>query len=175
MNWKDLKKAVGGVAPALGAALGGPFGGMAGKFLSDALGVENDPKKVHDALQADPEALAQVMVAQTNYEKRLAELGVEEERIREAGIDSARKREIALDDKLVPVIGSIVLLGFFALVGSIFAGWVELTPETSVLIGALVGHASSKADQVVTYYFGSSRGSKQKNSIIDKLKGGGNQ
>ena len=39
MNWKSVVRSV---APTLGAALGGPLGGIATKFLSDALLEEDD-------------------------------------------------------------------------------------------------------------------------------------
>ncbi len=39
LDWKDLAQTVIGLgAPALGAALGGPFGGVAGKLLAEAIG-----------------------------------------------------------------------------------------------------------------------------------------
>jgi hypothetical protein len=34
----DFKKIIQAAAPMLGAALGGPFGGMAGKLVAEALG-----------------------------------------------------------------------------------------------------------------------------------------
>ena len=38
----DWKSVVGTVAPLLGTALGGPFGGVAGKMIQDALGVDSE-------------------------------------------------------------------------------------------------------------------------------------
>jgi hypothetical protein len=37
------------------------------------------------------------------------------------------------------------------------------------MVGTLIGYASAKADQVVSYYFGSSAGSDRKNVLIDRM------
>lgn len=57
----------------------------------------------------------------------------------------------------------VVILGFFASVLAVFAGVADLAePSTATLVGAVVGYASAKADQVVAYWFGSSAGSRAK-------------
>ncbi len=55
---KGVKGILGAVAPTIGTALGGPMGGMAAKMVAEALGVDNDPKKIEKAIQAaTPEQL----------------------------------------------------------------------------------------------------------------------
>lgn len=56
MSWKKIGAAVGKVAPYLGAALGGPGGAAVGELLSKALGVDNTPDAVSNAIKADPQA-----------------------------------------------------------------------------------------------------------------------
>lgn len=77
MNWKKL---VGSVAPVLGTALGGPFGGMAGKFLADKLGVEEAdlPEAVESA---NPEVMLQIKNSEQDFEIKLKELGIEREEL----------------------------------------------------------------------------------------------
>ena len=41
----DFMKIIGAVAPTLATAVGGPVGGMAAKFITDALGISNDASK----------------------------------------------------------------------------------------------------------------------------------
>jgi hypothetical protein len=83
MDWNDLGKQVIGLgAPMLGAALGGPLGGAAGKILADALGAaDSTPAAVSDALakaQANPgavEAANAAQAAEQNWLAALAEAG----------------------------------------------------------------------------------------------------
>lgn len=84
MDWSDLAKQVVGLgAPLLGAALGGPLGGAAGKILADALGAtEPTPAAVSDALaraQGEPAAAVQAAQAtrdaEANWLAALAEAG----------------------------------------------------------------------------------------------------
>lgn len=64
MNWQDIAKSVAGFAPMLSGVLaatgvGAPVAaavGLAGKLVSDALGVPNTPDAVAAAMQTDPEA-----------------------------------------------------------------------------------------------------------------------
>jgi len=56
MNWKDLGKTVGKFAPLLGDLLPIPGAGIAGKLIASALGVENTPDAIHNAIKQDPEA-----------------------------------------------------------------------------------------------------------------------
>ena len=65
---KLLSNIVGAVAPTLGTALGGPFGGMAGDVISKVLGVENNPKSIEQALaSATPEQLIEIKKAEKEF------------------------------------------------------------------------------------------------------------
>jgi hypothetical protein len=84
MDWSDLAKQVIGLgAPLLGAALGGPLGGAAGKILADTLGTaEATPAAVSDALtkaQANSgggaDAVNAAQAAEENWLAALAEAG----------------------------------------------------------------------------------------------------
>ena len=68
MNWKDLTGVVGKIAPMLGAALGGPAGGAVGSMISAALGVDNTPDAVAEAVKTNPEAAVKLAEIQANLE-----------------------------------------------------------------------------------------------------------
>ena len=65
--------------------------------------------------------------------------------------------------------------GFFGVVYMVMGGHVEniTDPLLAGLIGTLIGYASAKADQVVSYYFGSSSSSKNKTAALTSMAGKG--
>ena len=71
MNWSDIKSIVGNVAPLVGTAVGGPAGAVIGSMLSQALGVDNNPEAVSEALKADPQAMLKLKQFELENEKDL--------------------------------------------------------------------------------------------------------
>lgn len=56
----------------------------------------------------------------------------------------------------------IVVIGFFASLFYLLHFKVDLSGDQGLLIGSLFGYASAKADLVLSYYYGSSVGSRLK-------------
>lgn len=66
-DWKSVAAMVGKVAPMLGTAIGGPVGGAVGtgiSLLSKALGVEETPDAIMEAIKTDPTAYAKIKQAE---------------------------------------------------------------------------------------------------------------
>lgn len=170
MNF-DWRKLVGTVAPALATALGTPLAGMAVAAISDAvLGrPDGSEQEVEAALAvATPDTLLKVREADAAFRVQMRQLDVDLERIAAGDRDSARRREIASGDKATPrVLAFVVVGGFLAMVGSVLLGKVTgiTDPTAAGMIGTLIGYVSAKADQVVSYYFGSSAGSARKDEL----------
>lgn len=82
MNWSDVAKTVGGLAPVLGTLLGGPAGAAIGAVVAGALGVKNDPDSVSQAIQSDPTAAAKIIEIESTQRIRLQELVVAAEKNR---------------------------------------------------------------------------------------------
>lgn len=169
--WDAVKSIVGVVAPTIGTALGGPVGGMAAKVLTSALGIDegSSPKQIEKALQANPEALVDLKKAEMDFDARMKELDIDVYELDQKDRDSARQREIQTKDSWTPrLIAFVVISGFFATVGMVMGGYVKniTDPLLAGLIGTLIGYVSAKADQVVSYYFGSSSGSKSKTDAL---------
>lgn len=76
MDWKDVAKTVGEYAPLVGGALGGPLGAGIGAVVSHALGVENTPDAVAEAVKTDPEAAVKLQQAQLDAQVELRKLTV---------------------------------------------------------------------------------------------------
>ncbi len=162
-DWKSL---VSSIAPTLATAFGGPLAGAAVSAVAKAVLGKDDATddEIGKALQsATPEALAAIRKADQDFAARMKELDINLEEISAKDRDSARSREVNAHDSWTPrALASVVVLGF------VLAGKVNISGEAGVLIGSLVGYVSAKADQVVSYYFGSSAGSAAKTNLLAK-------
>lgn len=167
----DWRSILGAVAPALATALGGPLAGLAVREVSQVLlGHENGTSADVDAAMASAtgDQLVALREADSRFQTRMAELGVDLERIAADDRASARSREASTRDSWTPrVLAAVVIGGFFACVWAVLSGAVTLAePVTAGIIGTMIGYASAKADQVVSYYFGSSAGSDHKTQAL---------
>lgn len=164
-NWKSV---VGAIAPTVATALGGPLAGAAVTTLSTALlgTPDGTEAKVAEAIRTDPDALVKLRTAELEFQARLTELDVDLERIHQADRDSARQRELSTQDSTPRVLAYLVIVGFIGIIGAVLFAPVKVTD--SALLGVLIGYISAKAEQVVSYYFGSSSGSTEKNRTIER-------
>lgn len=131
--------------------------------------------KLIDKLIPDPEAKAkaQLDLAKLAQEGQLAQIQAEV-----ADLDSARKREMAVAtsenapyiNKIVtPVLAIAILVATFILFGLVmFADGVIENTRKDIIIYVL-GVLSAISTQIVSYYFGSSKGSADKNASLDKI------
>ena len=168
-DWRGIVKAV---APTIATALGGPLAGLGMKALSEALLGKSDgtEDEIASAMQyADGDQLVKLREIDSQFQAQMKALDVDLERIAAADRDSARKREVGSGDAWTPrVIGAMALGGFLWSVYWVLSGNVSgmTDPTTVALVGTLVGYVSAKADQVVSYYFGSSAGSAKKTEAM---------
>lgn len=173
MDWKDTIKAI---APTLGLALGGPFGAMASKVISEILLGKKmgSVEEITDALiSATPDKLLELKKADNEFKITLEKLGVEIEKIHAEDRASARRREEVVGGYSNPILASVIIGGFFAIIWFVFDSHADLFSGAQAgIAGTLVGYVSAKADQVVGYYFGTSRSSDKKTDILARGAGG---
>lgn len=166
MNWKEI---LSGIAPTVATALGGPLAGLAVESLGRSLGIEQPTiKKIEDAFtqgSLTAEQIMQAKQAETALKVRMRELDIAEEQLIGADRDSARNREIGVQDKTNRNLAYLVIGAFLALVGATLLGYAKVE---SVLAGTLVGYLSAKAEQVLAYYFGSSKSSDRKTELLSQ-------
>lgn len=167
----DFMKIIGAVAPTLATAVGGPIGGMAMKFITDALGIPGDASKDDMAKaisNATPDQLLALKNAENDFAVRMKELDIDLERIASSDRDSARKRETQVRDWMPRVLAFVVVAGFMATVFLVLMGYVDgmKDPLMATTVGTLIGFVSAKAEQVIAYYFGSSSSSQQKTQLL---------
>lgn len=155
----SLFESVAAFAPAVGTALGGPLGGLAGKFVADYFGVGQE--KVLDVINSnDPEIQQKKLDLDHAFRMHLLDLGIQEEAIHQADRASAREREKAIGGWSNPVLAAIVVIGFMGCSVAVLGGYVSGmdNPSTSNLIMALLGNLAACVNLVLSYYFGSSKG-----------------
>lgn len=180
----DWKKVIGVLAPTLGTALGGPLGGMAFSQIAAAVlgpeaGATATPDQVQSALvngQLTGEQILALKQADRDFEVKMKEFDVKLVELNNtqdlayvADTDNARKSFSANEN--VFVLGVCILVGFAVLMGLVLTGCFYLmTGKVSVdaamltacagMIGTVVGYVAANAQQVVSFFFGSSKGSK---------------
>jgi hypothetical protein len=154
-------------APALATAVAGPAGGMAVKLIADKLGIEDSTiEGVTAALQGNPE-----------LQLKLREIDLKELEVHAKDRDSARNREMAIAvSENAPTINKIVTpllaLGVVSLSFVLFTIliFVDVKENAKDILIYILGVLSAAVTQILSYYFGSSQGSKDKSEEA-KLKG----
>lgn len=71
MDWKKVGRTVGKIAPMLGTALGGPGGAVVGAIVASALGVDNSPDSIEQAVKNDPNAAVKLREVELQHKERL--------------------------------------------------------------------------------------------------------
>lgn len=113
------------------------------------------------------------------FRMQAAELEVELEQAYLADRQDARDMRLKLaelgrTDWMMYAVGGVVIAGFVATVLAAF--FADLTPEQRYMVFSLAGLLGGMAGQVVSYFFGSSRGSAEKTRLMtgNAPNGGGN-
>lgn len=154
-------------APALATAVAGPMGGLAVKAIADQLGVPASVSAVTQALEADP-----------SLALKLKEIDLKEFELHNANTDSARKMNSEIQNSssaswLAKNTAYVLDLGIVS--ATVFLAWFAFmkgVPEQNKeLVYMALGSLITMSGTVLNFHRGSSQGSKDKNSELEKLKG----
>ena len=170
-----IKRIISKAAPSLARALGGPLAGAAVQEMSKAIfgAPDMDEDRLGEALaNASPEQWLALQKAERDFARALREAEVEERRIDAADRADARARQTAMDDWTPTVLGALIIIGFFAVLGAMVTRALPADAETefSIMLGALATMTAA----VVNYFFGSSAGSKEKTRLMRPTVSGEN-
>jgi len=155
-----------GVAPVLATAVAGPAGGAAVGWLADKLGVDD----------ATVEGVTAALTGNPELTMKLKELDLEYAKLEVADRDCARKAyaEVAtsqyatkLDKMVVPLLALGTVSLAFTFIG--FLMFKDVPSDQQQMIIFALGFITSSAGQVLSFYFGSSQGSKDKTKEIEGL------
>jgi hypothetical protein len=159
----DLLALLKTAAPALATLAVGPAGGLVVKAIAEKMGVADTVEAVTQAIQADPQAA-----------EKLAEIDLKQFQAEVADRDSARQREVGLvtagGSPIAQLVMPVLAVGTVALT-YLFVGIllfkVVPTEQQQLIIFAL-GFMTASAQQVLSYYFGSSKSSQDKTVAMTK-------
>lgn len=209
MDWGTVKNALVTLAPMIATGLGTPLLGGAVAALEGVFGltptgsIDDRQNALAVAISgATPEQLAQVRKADQDYAARMAEAGFKDKEalaalaLQETALyvaDTADARKANAGNDKVFWLGVVVLSTFAAVMfASLWGAYALLTGKLPVVdaaivgmvsgfVGTVIGYVSANAQQVVSYFFGSSKGSETKgDAMADAFKstfgnGGPNQ
>lgn len=196
MAWADIANVLETLAPTIATAVGTPLLGGAVAALESCFGLTPTPATTMEQRQdaiatavvgATPEQLAAVRKADQDYAARMAEAGFKDkesiaamqlQEVQTYVADTADARRLNANNDRVFWMGVVILMTFAALMGaSLYGAYALLTgampiKDVSVVgmaatfIGTVIGYVSGNAQQVVGFFFGSSKGSEAKTDAM---------
>lgn len=152
------------IAPTIATALGTPLAGMAVAAVSKALNIE--PEEVQNVISSNKlnaEQVAAIQLAELELKKQAQSMNLDFEQLAVADRKSARDMQIATKSYLTPSLAVIIVTSFIGVVVATLAGFSKIE---SAMAGTLIGYLSAKAEQVISFYFGSSASSQRKDEMI---------
>jgi len=123
------------------------------------LGCENNPKSIEKAVQnATPEQMLELKKAEQQFEVQMAELEVDVFALETKDIQDARSK--FSKDWTSRIMGLVVVGGFM---GYIFLITLQPPEQNSeALINLVLGYLGGLASAIISFYFGASNSSKDK-------------
>jgi len=161
MGWKNI---VASIAPVLGTALGGPFGGMATKFLAGKLvGDENAGEDIMEEMinNANPDLMFKIKELDADFKVEMKRIGLEEKQLVVDDRKDARKL-FSVDKRPQIILSGVFVGGYFVLVYALITGGFKVDSSQVALVSTLIGVLTAGVANIMQFWFGSSSGSKDK-------------
>ena len=156
------------LVPMLGTALGGPFGGIAAGFIAEKLGLEG---KTVDAVtkaltdnKMTADQVTAIRLAEIDFTKFLAQNEITKDQLDTQNTVDARAIQIAVKSITPNILAVIIVTGFFGILIAMMLGLLTVSDQQALLI--LLGSLSAGFGAVLNFFFGSSRGSQNKDVLL---------
>ena len=168
----DIKSILGTVAPWIGAALGGPFGGMTAEFVSEKLGLSDKTVEgVKNMLSgASSEQLLALKKVDHEFSLKMQELGFEHikslENIAAVDRNSARDMQKTIRSKVPAILSIGITVGYFGILIGMMQGGLKVSDSQALLI--MLGSLTTAWAGVVAYWFGTTSSSGAKTEMLAK-------
>ena len=166
MDLSKIGGIIGAVAPTIATALGGPLAGMATKFVSNALfghqdGTADDIQTA--LLNPSADQLAALKKIDADFKVQMKQLDIDLDRIAADDRNSARQMQIGTQSKIPAILATIIIGGFAVIIAMRVMG---LQVSSDPMISDLVTTLRDGVILVLSFYFGSSSGSQQKDHLL---------
>jgi len=153
------------IAPSIATALGGPLAGLAVTAISKALGIdEKDVQKTIETGKLSAEQMMSLKQAEMDLQAKAQELGLDFEKLATDDRKSARDMQINTKS-IVPAILAIgVTVGFFGILIGLMTDNVTKSDALLLMLGSL----GTAWTAIVSFYFGSSASSQNKDDLLHR-------
>lgn len=167
MDWTSIIKTV---APWIGAALGGPLGGLAVGAVADALGLS---EKTADAVKTalggvTPEQMLALKQADQQFALQMQALGIKQvadlEALAAGDRKDARGMQVATRGIVPAVLSLIVTVGYFGVLIGLLTGWLKVDDSQALLL--MLGSLSTGWGVVMAFWFGTTADSGRKTELL---------
>jgi len=159
MSWLEQ------VAPTIATALGGPLAGLAVTAIAKVIGVdEKDVQATIDNGKMSADQIAQLKLAELEFQKQTNELGLNFEKLAVDDRKSARDMQISTHS-FVPAMLSVLVVTAWAVIQYFLLTHVIATEMREIII-RILGTLDAALMLVLSFYFGSSNSSQAKDKMI---------
>lgn len=165
-----IKSFLSGVAPTVASALLGPLGGVAVAGLTKILGIDGgtvaDVSKAIADGKITPEQMAEIRKLEMQFQADEKERGFKYAELAFKDRDSARQANVGggIQGRLFVLSLLLIATTLGAEAWVLFKGYPTGIPD--VVIGRILGLFDAVAMMVLSYYYGTSAGSAQKNELL---------
>jgi hypothetical protein len=142
--------------------------------VANILGCPADAGSIENCLANNPDKLVEIQKYEMDHIEELQRLDIQEAIAYLADRQNARLREIETTratgkrDWFLYLLAGVFVCGFFILMGLLMFREVQENTVLTMVVGALVSGVS----MVLSYFFGSSKGSNDKTLLMNKNSGG---
>lgn len=166
----DWKSVISKLAPTVATALGGPLAGAAVSAIGGLLGLNNPtPEAIADVVASGaltPQQISDLKALELKYQSDEKERGFRYEELAFKDRDSARQANVAGGTQKnlfwMSVLLLVVTLGTEMIV--LFHGYPADIPQ--IVVGRILGLMDAVATMVLAYWYGTTNGSAQKNTLL---------
>ncbi|MBV8165845.1 MAG: hypothetical protein JO021_03560, partial [Alphaproteobacteria bacterium] len=133
----------------------------------------SDPKSFQAKLQsalATPEQVLALKQADNAFKQFCLDNELQLVKADDADRDSARRRQVDAKDHTPTVLALFISVGFFGMLAAMML-W-DVPPQNKDMLNVMLGSLGAAWVAVVSYYFGSSAGSRTKDTAIAALAKG---